>query len=234
VDEIIIVSDNSTDATGKICLEYTDKIFIKDLDGNYAAQRNYSLSKAKGDWILHIDSDEWLPVKTQKMIRKIVEQKRGFDAITLIEKPICYSKYAGSRWMRYGSFYHRPPFIRIFKNKEDIKYESLIFEYLININKSRILSSGLYFNHKKSHYSPVFISKNADWIDDAKIEGKSIGKTRKTEAMILAVTIGFKVFINDFIIKKGFLDGYLGLKLALVFASEKSMRHIFSARDKKN
>src|SRR5216684_4115292 len=62
-DEIIIIDDYSTDAT---LLEISNlksqnlkiKIFKRKLNNDFAIQRNFGLSKAKGEWILFIDADE--------------------------------------------------------------------------------------------------------------------------------------------------------------------------------
>lgn len=58
VDEIIIVDSGSTDRTIEIARKYTDKIYFRQWTDDFAAQRNYALSKATGDWILSLDADE--------------------------------------------------------------------------------------------------------------------------------------------------------------------------------
>lgn len=68
-DELIIVDDNSTDRTVDLAKGYTSKIFQHPLDGNFASQRNFALDKAKGDWVLFVDSDEFI---TQKLKEEII------------------------------------------------------------------------------------------------------------------------------------------------------------------
>jgi len=63
VDELVVVDDNSTDNTKKIVnnLKSEDlkvNLFNRGLEGNFSAQRNFAISKAKNDWILFIDADE--------------------------------------------------------------------------------------------------------------------------------------------------------------------------------
>ena len=75
-DEIIIVDDYSTDKTlNKIkgC-----KVFKRRLNGNFAEQRNFGLSKAKGDWVLFVDADEVVTKELQKeIVTRIKYSKRA-------------------------------------------------------------------------------------------------------------------------------------------------------------
>jgi glycosyltransferase involved in cell wall biosynthesis len=57
-DELIVVDDESSDDTVKISKTYTDTVFSRPLQEDFAAQRNFGLSKTKGDWVLFVDSDE--------------------------------------------------------------------------------------------------------------------------------------------------------------------------------
>jgi len=56
-DEIIVVDSKSQDRTVEIVREYTDKVYQRAWPG-YIDQKNFALSKAKGEWILSVDADE--------------------------------------------------------------------------------------------------------------------------------------------------------------------------------
>lgn len=62
--EIILVDDGSPDQCGKICDEYAEKdsriIVIHKPNGGLSEARNAGLNIAKGDYILFVDSDDWL------------------------------------------------------------------------------------------------------------------------------------------------------------------------------
>lgn len=65
--ELILVDDGSTDASGKICDEYTLKdnrirVFHQKNKGVSAA-RNFALDKISGDYVTFIDSDDWIDSK---------------------------------------------------------------------------------------------------------------------------------------------------------------------------
>lgn len=62
--ELILVDDGSSDNSGQICDEYAYqdsriKVFHRANSGVSAA-RNFGISKAQGDWILFVDSDDWI------------------------------------------------------------------------------------------------------------------------------------------------------------------------------
>jgi glycosyltransferase involved in cell wall biosynthesis len=72
VDEIIIVDTGSTDATVEIAQRFTSKIFSFTWENDFSAARNFSLSKASGDWILWLDADEILPDETGSRLRSLI------------------------------------------------------------------------------------------------------------------------------------------------------------------
>lgn len=62
--EIVLIDDGSKDASGEICDEYAKndrriRVFHKDNQGVSVA-RNFGLEKAQGEWVIFIDSDDWI------------------------------------------------------------------------------------------------------------------------------------------------------------------------------
>ena len=58
--ELIVICDRCGDRTEEIAAEYADTVIRIDA-GCCAAARNAGLEKARGEWILFMDDDDWFP-----------------------------------------------------------------------------------------------------------------------------------------------------------------------------
>ena len=62
--EIILVNDGSPDSSGEICKEYAEKhpeiIYIEKENGGVSTARNMGLDIACGDYVVFVDSDDWV------------------------------------------------------------------------------------------------------------------------------------------------------------------------------
>ena len=81
--EIVIVDTGSTDNTVEMCKEFTDKIFFFEWINDFSAARNYAAEKASNDWILCIDSDEYVTEWDEKSIQSSIEC--GINSICTID-----------------------------------------------------------------------------------------------------------------------------------------------------
>jgi glycosyltransferase involved in cell wall biosynthesis len=75
-DEIIIIDDDSTDKTVEIAKKYGAKVFTRQLD-NFAAQKNFAVEKATGDWIFAIDADEEATPELKDEIKHILNHSNN-------------------------------------------------------------------------------------------------------------------------------------------------------------
>lgn len=71
--EIIVVDNSSSDKTIKIAKKYTKKVFTKGPERS--AQRNFGAQKAKGEYLLFLDSDMELSKKIIEECVKLAEEK---------------------------------------------------------------------------------------------------------------------------------------------------------------
>lgn len=58
--EIVVVDTGSTDRTKEIAQKYTQKVYDFEWTHDFSAARNFAASKAKNNWILVVDCDEYL------------------------------------------------------------------------------------------------------------------------------------------------------------------------------
>lgn len=73
--EIVIVDTGSTDNTVEMCKAFTDKIFYFEWINDFSAARNFAAQKASHDWILCIDSDEYVSTWDENGLQKHISGK---------------------------------------------------------------------------------------------------------------------------------------------------------------
>ncbi|MCL4360085.1 glycosyltransferase family 2 protein [Patescibacteria group bacterium] len=96
--ERIVIDDRSEDRTRVIAGEEGAQVLTHELGHDFAAQRNFGLSKAKGEWILFVDSDE---VVTPQLAREIQEELEAADKVTA-GYFFHRTDWWGGGWLRHG------------------------------------------------------------------------------------------------------------------------------------
>jgi len=221
-DEIVIVDSYSGDKTVQICKRYTDKVYFKKFKDDYSNQRNYVLAKATGDWILVIDADEILSKELKGEIKNLINQKdyNGY----LIPRRTYYTK---TRWFKHGYSYpdYQP---RLFRN-ENAKYKYKVHEWLDIKGKIKKLRIGLdiFHNHyRKDHVLDSYYFRNSI-LKYARIAAEERKDTLQKHSFLKAIKSFIFTFGDDFFIKRGYLDGFAGLKMALMQSAGKFMIFVY-------
>ena len=74
VDEIVIADTGSEDGTKKIAARYTDKVYDFEWKDDFAAARNFSFSKATGDYVMWLDADDIVTPENGELLAKLRER----------------------------------------------------------------------------------------------------------------------------------------------------------------
>ena len=105
--ELILVDDGSPDGCGKICDEYAKKDsrikVIHKSNGGLSDARNVGIDTATGDWLMFLDSDDWLHPET---IKKLYDEAIMNDATVSIcgfgrtagENPVVDTEIKAELW----------------------------------------------------------------------------------------------------------------------------------------
>lgn len=138
VSEVIVVDTGSIDNTVKIAQKSGAKVYFFKWIDDFAAARNFALSKARYDWIIFLDADEYFEKETAKNIPFILQSINNNLNIDCINSTIINIDKVTKR------IQDRSVVVRIFRNKKYLKYKSKIHERLMKNIKEYPISLGGY------------------------------------------------------------------------------------------
>ena len=96
--EVILVNDGSTDNSGELCDEYSEKysnvrVFHKE-NGGLSDARNFGVQKAKGEFITFLDPDDYLEVYSLELLASIQEMQDCDIVSTRVKATELYNVYS--------------------------------------------------------------------------------------------------------------------------------------------
>src|SRR3989338_4313851 len=198
-EEIIVIDDNSQDNTVSIAKSFGAITYARKLSGNFAAQRNYGLSRAKGDWLLFMDADETVSPQLAVEIRKtITVTGNKIEAYYVRRRDFFWGKEM--KWGELRRVYQKG-LIRLIK-KESGQWTGAIHEVfktgaptgqLKSFINHHPHSSIKEFLHDVNFYSSL---RARQWQQDG----------QRVNFMEIIFPPFFK-FIYSFLLKQGFRDG---------------------------
>lgn len=223
IKEIIVVDDNSSDNTRELCQKLGSKnrvvkIFKRELNNDFASQRNFGISKTNYNWILWLDADE-------KPSKKLIQFLNHFD----IDQ---YKNYSFKRQdiflknkLKHGETAYLN-FVRLF-NKKYGQFEGQVHE---SWKTKKIIKKTKYIIYHYSHSTiKSFIQKINIYSD---IRSKELFQKQVTTNMFEIIFFPIGKFIQNYFLRLGFLDGTPGIILALcmsfhVFLNKAKLWHLY-------
>jgi len=158
--EIILVNDGSTDNSGVICNYYSQKYsFIKVIhkeNGGLSDARNTGLLYAEGDYILFIDSDDYIFRDSIAEIKKTLNEKPDVDVIFLN----AYKVYDNGKKIPLGDNYDKK---RIYN-----KSHENVLEHIANLPKfpgsacTKLVKRSLIENNNL-YFEKNLLAEDIDW-----------------------------------------------------------------------
>ncbi len=206
-EEMLVIDDNSTDKTVLLAKQLGAKVVKRDLADDFAAQRNFGLNLAKGEWVLFIDSDE---VVTPQLAREIK------DTLKATDNPVNGYYFHRKDWWGGGSLTHgetaNVKLLRLAK-KEMGKWARPIHE------EWRVNGAHGEFSNPLEHYPHPDVAQFLREINHYSTLTARFMKTQGTiEPDWYIVAKPLTKFMVNYLLRLGFLDGTPGAIYAIMMS----------------
>jgi len=144
-DEIVICVDGEEDGVRFVLNSWTQqyahakmiKVYQRKLDGDFSAQKNSVIENSTGDYIFHIDADEYPNEILLQQLKQIIEMNGGVDLIWIPRVNTVEGMKAehiqkwGWRvderdWVNYPDYQ-----ARVFRRDSGIRWERPLHEHIV-------------------------------------------------------------------------------------------------------
>jgi glycosyltransferase involved in cell wall biosynthesis len=202
-DEIVIVDSGSTDRTLEIAREFGAKILEpKDWPG-FGPQKQRAQDAASGEWILSLDSDEWMRDDLVREIRAVIDDPAAAPGYRMPRR----NRFRG-RIVRFGGWW--PDYVlRLYRRDRGRFNDNLVHESVAVDGEVRTLKNPI-------EHNTIVSAEDAN----GKIERYSeiaahelLARGRRCSALEARLR-GAAAYLRSFVLQFGFLDGATGRRVA--------------------
>lgn len=216
-DEVVVVDSHSSDDTRERAAALGARVIERDWPG-FAAQKEFAVRAAAHDWVLVVDADE----RVSEALRAEIEARcrAGFDGVAGWSVPRC-SRYLG-RWIRHGTWYPDRS-VRLF----DRRRGRFAAKATYDLHERVVLDGPTGALHADLLHVPYrSLSEHLQTIDrytTIMAEGLQ-ARGRRARISDLVLHPAWR-FVQFYVLKAGFLDGWRGLLLAYLAAHYVRLRY---------
>jgi glycosyltransferase involved in cell wall biosynthesis len=213
-DQIVVLDSGSTDETVHLAQKLGAEVSINSQWLGFGVQKNRALAFANSDWVLSLDADERLSVELQAEIQKVL--------LHPVADAYCFprlSSYCGQYILHSG--WYPDPVIRLFRRgaarfSDDIVHEKLVVQGSVSQLRNRLL-------HESFPNFETVLNK----IDRYSTAGaQSLLGKGNSSSFPKALGHGMWAFFRTYFLQMGFLDGWMGLALAISNAEGTYYRYL--------
>lgn len=213
-DQVVVLDSGSTDSTVEIARSLGAEVSINPDWQGFGVQKNRALALANSDWVLSLDADERLSPELQAEIQVVLEAP-AFDAYSFPR----LSSYCG-QYMHHSGWY--PDRVtRLFRRQTAQFSDDLVHERIITSSPVGKLRSQLLHESYRSFES---VLDKANRYSSA--GAQSMLEKGKTASLGTALKHGIWAFFRTYFLRLGFLDGRMGLVLAISIAESTYYRYL--------
>lgn len=205
-DEILVLDSGSNDRTVEIAGKLGARVVEASWRG-YAGQKNIAAELAQYDWVLSLDADESLSEALEAEIWQIKKTGPNFDGYTVPR----LAQYLG-RWILHSGWYPDRK-IRLFDRTKakwvgEFVHESVRVQGTVGHLQSNLL-----------HFTCSSISEHLRTMDRyTTLAAQEIAARQNSVSLSRLLFDPPWTFLQTYLLKLGFLDGFEGLAIAYMAA----------------
>ena len=139
-DEIVVCIDGDDEKVEAVLGEYLSEneaiVYKRKLDKDFAAQKNSVIENSTGDYIFHLDADEYPHETLLEQLKQIIEMNDGVDLIWIPRVNTVEGmtqehiqkwgwRVTENNWVNYPDYQ-----ARVFKNSKDIRWTRPLHEHI--------------------------------------------------------------------------------------------------------
>lgn len=216
-DEIIVIIDSHTLGANKS--DSSVRYFNRPLVGDFATQRNFGLTKAKGDWVLFVDDDEVVSPALAQEIKMAIHHPQ-YNAYRLKRRDRYFAQV-----LRYGET-GNTKIIRLARRGAGSFVRAVHETWQVKGPVGELTNP--LTHHRKELVTP-FINRMSFY---GPLDAKALADEGKTFSILRLLLNPLAKFIYNYKIRLGFLDGYLGLFQAYLMSMQSLSVRIFQWQSK--
>lgn len=214
-DEIVVIDSGSADRTLEICRELGAKVHQTSDWPGHGPQKNRALDRALGEWIVSLDSDEWMTAELQAEVKRAIGESRGKAAFAIPRR----SSFCG-RFMRHSGWW--PDYVvRLFRREaarfsEDHTHDRLIINGATGRLNAPIMHEAI------ADLDQMLVKMNLYSTTSARM----FYRNGRRASFFTALVHGGWAFFRTYVLRLGFLDGREGFMLAVANAEGSYYRYV--------
>lgn len=206
-DEVVVVDDNSTDKSVEIAKKQGAKVYNRDLDNDWASQRNFGLKKTEGNWILFLDADERVSKELKNEIIQAIENPFVRTEAFIIKR----KDFIWGKWLSHGETAN-VSFVRMARPGVGKWIRNVHEEWQVTGRKRK-------FKYPIEHYPHPSVKEFLASVNRTSLihaEANRAEGKKSSAFKIVFWPIGH--FLRNWIFRLGFLDGTEGFVEALMMS----------------
>lgn len=214
-EQIVVVDSGSTDDTVRIARDFCCDVFQEPWRGGFGAQKQFAIDQCRYPWVLVLDADERIPPETAAAIRLILANPAGAASGYSFPR----KNFFQGRWIKHAGWW--PDRVTRLFRKDLGRMTTATVHEAIEIN-GPIEALDVPIEHfTESRLSNILLK-----IDQYSTLGaEEAFKDSKTASILSAIFRAKLTFLQNYLLRLGFLDGSQGLTLAVTDAINKFFKY---------